>query len=69
MSDVVVIAQGAEGISAALRTAVIADRGSAITALRYSRLVARRPDIAVTGYVFDLAEWIHAPRNGFRPHI
>jgi hypothetical protein len=57
--QVVVTALAAEGISTAFRTAVIADRNSAVTALCPGRLAARRPYVAVTGYVFDLAERIY----------
>ncbi len=55
MSDVVVVALAAEGLSAALRRAVGTDRRSAVTALRYGRLATRHTYVAVTGYVFDLA--------------
>ena len=43
MSDVVVIAQDAEGIATTLRTAVIADGHSAVAALRDSGLAAGIP--------------------------
>jgi len=48
MSDVVVIAEFAERISAALRTAVIADRRSAVGTFSHGRLAARRTYFAVT---------------------
>jgi hypothetical protein len=59
MRSVVVIAQAAEGIPAALRTAIRTNRCSAVTALRLGRLAARRTYVIVTGYVFDLTEWRH----------
>jgi len=59
MSDVVVIAHDAERIPATLRTAVRTDRRSAVTALRHSRLAAWHPNVAATGNVFDLTEFVH----------
>ena len=59
MSDVVVIAQGAEGISAALRTAVRTNRSSAVTALRHGRLAAWHTYVAFTPHVLDLAGGVH----------
>ena len=41
MSDVVVVAEFAERIAAALRTAVIADSTAAVSALPYSMLATR----------------------------
>ena len=59
MRGVVVIALTAERIPAAFHAAVIADRSSAIGALRDSGLPARHTYVAITWYVFDLTEWIH----------
>jgi len=46
--------------SAAFHTTVGTDRGSAVTAFRHGRLAAGHTDVAVTGYVFDLAVDVHA---------
>jgi len=59
MCGVVVIAQFAEGISAALGRAVIADRNSAVSTFSHGRLAARHTYVAATGYVLDLTERIH----------
>ena len=55
LSDVIVTAQFTERLSAALRTAVITDCYTTVTALGHGTLAARRTYVAVTGYVFDLA--------------
>ena len=55
MSDMVVIAQAAEGISAAFQATVIADRGPAVSTFSHGCLAARRSYVAVTRYVFNLA--------------
>ena len=58
MSNVVVIALTAERFSAALRRTVGTDCGATVGALRHGTLATRHPNVAVTGYVFDLTEWI-----------
>ena len=50
MSDVVVVAQLAEGIPATHRTALIADLRSAVSAFSHSRLSAGHTYVAVSGY-------------------
>ena len=55
----VVIALTAEGTTAAFLATVGADRSTTVTALRHRRLAARSTHVAVTGYVFDLAERCH----------
>jgi len=54
MSNVVLIALTAEKIPAALRTTVRADRRSTVSTFSHGRLAAWHPNVAVTGYVFDL---------------
>ena len=56
----VIVAGSAERIAAALRTAVRANNGPTVGALRYSRFAARHTYVAVTVYMLDLAEAIHA---------
>ena len=53
--QVVVIAQFAEGIPAALRTAVRTDSGSTVSALRHGSLAAWHTDVTIAVSVFDLA--------------
>ena len=60
----VVIALTAEGIPAVVHATLGANRSTTVTALGYSRLATRCADVAVTGYVFDLAKWIHGKSIG-----
>jgi hypothetical protein len=57
MSDVVVIALAAEGIPAALRTAVRTDCSTAVRALRHGNLPAWHPNVVISE--FNLTELIH----------
>jgi len=59
MSDVVVIAHDAEGISAAFRATIGTDRSTAVSAFGHGRLATRHTDVAVTGDIFNLAELAH----------
>jgi hypothetical protein len=59
MRDVIVVAEFAERIPAALQLAIRTNRSSAVGALGHCSLAARRPDIAIARYLFDLAERIH----------
>ena len=59
MREVIVVAEFAERIPAALHLAVGANRSSTVGALGDCRLAARRSDIAIARYVFDLTERIH----------
>jgi hypothetical protein len=71
MRDVIVVAEFAERIPAALQLAIRTNPSSAVSTLGDSNLTARRPDIAITRYVFDLAESAHliAKRLDSRPKI
>src|SRR5882724_3877475 len=60
MSRVIVVAEFAERISAAFRATVGTDRRPAVTALGHGSLAAWRPNVAVTGYILDLAIGAHA---------
>src|SRR5690349_19645758 len=60
MSDVVVVAQFAEGIPAAFRRAIVTNRRPTVSTFSHRSLVARHSFVAVTGYVFDLTEWAHS---------
>ena len=63
MGDVVVIAEFAEGISAAFHATVSTDPRSAITTLRHGSLAAWHTYVAVTGYVLDLTMHSLPPRK------
>ena len=62
----VLVALAAEGIATALRTAVIADRHSAVSAFGYGRLTAWHTCVSTTGYVLDLAVGNHSRRSILR---
>jgi hypothetical protein len=68
MSNVVVIAHDAEGISATLRTAIRANGCAAISASFHGSLAARRSNVAITGDIFNLT--MHSPPRSLRcvPH-
>ena len=59
MSDVVVVAEFTEWLSATLHLAIRTDRSTTVGAVGHGMLAAGHTYVAVTGYVFNLTEWIH----------
>jgi len=57
MCGVVVVAEFAERSPATLQLAIRTNRGTAVSTFSHGSLAARHTCVAVTGYVFDLAEW------------
>ena len=62
MSRVVVIAQFAEGIPAALGRAIRTNRCSAVGALGYRGLATGHPNVVISE--FNLAEWAYGKPHG-----
>ena len=56
----VIAAPFTEGFAAALRTAIGANRSSAVSALRHGTIAAWHPDVTIAVPVFDLAVGAHA---------
>ena len=59
MIDVVVVAEFAERLSATFLATVRTDRSPAVSTFSLGSLTTGHAYVAVTGYVLDLAEWIH----------
>ena len=69
MCGVVVIALTAEGIAAALRTAVRTNRRSAVSTFSYGSLATWHTYVAITVYELDLAEWTHGKSTEYNVHL